>query len=196
MDKESAKRRKLNRIGLIYSTCYLLLGVLIKCYVWYDATKFLREKKISVDRMMVTPMPFTSFYWYVLAENNNEYRVNYRSIFKSNLDTAVVIQRGRMRIQDLAWDGKNFSPELQSVTNGYYYIEQHRDTIITYDLRFGLLTKLTNGKSNLPIMGYQMEAKNHRIIKTIPLSPRKQLAKVDFKQYFKAVFGLNDSFPK
>lgn len=34
LDRNSAKRRRLNRIGLIYSTSYLVIGVLVKCYVW------------------------------------------------------------------------------------------------------------------------------------------------------------------
>ena len=46
LDRNSAKRRRLNRIGLIYSTSYLVIGVLVKCYVWYDATHYMSEKHI------------------------------------------------------------------------------------------------------------------------------------------------------
>lgn len=95
LDRSSTKRRKINAVGLIYSTSYLLLGLLIKGYVWNHTVSYMKEHHPEVKRIMVTPMPFTSFYWYILAETDNEFIVANRSIFNREMDEKPrIIDRG------------------------------------------------------------------------------------------------------
>jgi len=104
LDRNSVNRRRLNRIGLIYSTAYLFLGLLIKWFVWTESKAYVKAHHLKVNRMMVTPMPFTYFYWYVLGENNDQYVVMHRSIFNDQIkDKPVVIERGPWRIRYLSW---------------------------------------------------------------------------------------------
>lgn len=189
LDRNSAKRRRLNRIGLIYSTSYLVIGVLVKCYVWYDATQYMSEKHFKVNRMMVTPMPFTSFYWYVLGENESEYIVAYRSLFNATIDEKpMVLRRGPHRINELKWKGINQTKNLHRVTNDYYLIESKENKLIVYDLRFGLLSKFTREKINTPLMGFECVMLQRRIIRTT-MHRQAQWDKVDFGYYTQCVFG-------
>lgn len=107
LDKESIKRRKLNKIGLIYSTSYLALGLLIKWFVWRDADTYFKSKGITLERMMVTPMPFTNLYWYVLGEEKSKYHLTNRSLLNSKIDPHKTIERGPIRIDSLKWNGKS-----------------------------------------------------------------------------------------
>lgn len=188
LNKESLKRRKLNRIGLIYSTAYLLLGLLIKWYVWYNADQYFAKNKVHIDRMMVTPMPFTCLYWYVLGENTENFYVAYESILsKQTCRNHECIAKGKFRIETLEWEGDSKSKELAMVTNGYYLMNKERHSILCYDLRFGWSDKLTNGKLKIPLMGYRFYLDKGKIKKTKTIKPNQVLQKSDFKQYLQYI---------
>jgi hypothetical protein len=174
---------------LIYSTSYLVIGVLVKCYVWYDATQYMSEKHIKVNRMMVTPMPFTCFYWYVLGENESEYIVAYRSLFNATIDEKpMVLRRGPHRINELKWKGINQTKNLHRVTNDYCLIESKKNKLIVYDLRFGLLSKFTREKINTPLMGFECALRDQKIVNTkmLRMAPWGAL---DFNYYWSKVLG-------
>ena len=189
LTKESKKRRRLNRIGLIYSTSYLLFGLLIKWYVWNDVQHYVKEHHLKVDRIMVTPMPFTSFYWYVLGENQRDFIVMHRSIFNSTItDEPRMINRGSIRIDNLAWKGRNQNANLHKVTNDYCLIQADNQQLTAYDLRFGFLSKFTREKVNVPLLGYNFYTSQNQIIRTAMLR-QAQWDKVDFGYYTQCVFG-------
>ena len=189
LDRNSAKRRRLNRIGLIYSTSYLFLGLLIKWFVWTESQAYVKAHHLKVNRMMVTPMPFTCFYWYVLGENESEYIVAYRSLFNATIDEKpMVLRRGPHGINELKWKGINQTKNLHRVTNDYYLIESKENKRIVYDLRFGLLSKFTREKINTPLMGFECALLKHRIIRTT-MHRQAQWDKVDFGYYWGEVLG-------
>ena len=187
--KEGEKRRRLNRIGLIYSTSYLLLGLLIKWYVWTDSQQYLKQHHLKVSRLMITPMPFTCFYWYVLGENQDQYIVMHRSVFNSTIvESPRIINRGAMRISDLRWQGKNQNFNLKKVTNDYCLFKEQGSKLVVYDLRFGFLSKFTKEKINTPLMGFNFNLKHNRIIGTT-MNRLSQWDKIDFGYYTQCVFG-------
>lgn len=189
LPKQSEKRRTLNRIGLVYSTSYLLLGLIIKWYVWNDAKQYFSQNKVHVDRMMVTPMPFTCVYWYVLAENKNEFIVAHRSILSVGItESPIHINRGPLRLDGLKWKGNNETKNLYRVTNDYCILQEEGTTLVAYDLRFGLLSKITRDRINTPLMGYEFTVRNGEIVKT-EMHRNVQWDKVDFTYYWGKVIG-------
>jgi inner membrane protein len=189
LDRNSAKRRRLNRIGLIYSTAYLFLGLLIKWFVWTESKAYVKAHHLKVNRMMVTPMPFTCFYWYVLGENNNQYVVMHRSIFNDQItDKPGVIDRGPWRIKHLSWAETNHNRDLHRFTSDFCLIQEKGNTLRAYDLRFGYTGKFTREKINTPIMGYEFERNKSRIVDT-KMYRTKAWNLVDFGYYTQCVFG-------
>jgi inner membrane protein len=190
LDRSSKKRRGVNAVGLIYSTSYLLLGLLIKWYVWNNTVSYMKEHHPEVKRIMVTPMPFTSFYWYILAETDNEFIVAYRSIFNREMDEKPrVINRGALRIDSLRWQGRSQNQNLHLVTNDYCWLKNRGDTLWAYDLRFGFTGKFTDMRIDQPLMGYQMVLRNELIVGSKSFRGVDWEA-VDFKTYLKYVLGL------
>jgi len=189
LDRNNEKRRRLNRIGLIYSTAYLFLGLLIKWFVWTEAQAYVKAHHLKVNRMMVTPMPFTCFYWYVLGENNHQYVVMHRSIFNDQItDKPEVIERGPWRIQDLSWAETKYNLELHRFTSDFCLIQEHGQRLRAYDLRFGFTGKLTGEKVNLPLMGFEFERNESRIVDT-KMYRTKAWNLIDFGYYSQCVFG-------
>ena len=189
LDRNSVNRRRLNRIGLIYSTAYLFLGLLIKWFVWTESQAYVKAHHLKVNRMMVTPMPFTCFYWYVLGENNDQYVVMHRSIFKDQItDKPVVIERGPWRIQDLSWAETNHNRDLHRFTSDFCLIQEQRQRLRAYDLRFGYTGKFTRETINTPIMGYEFALRDQKIVNTkmLRMAPWGAL---DFNYYWSKVLG-------
>ena len=190
LDRSSTKRRKINAVGLIYSTSYLLLGLLIKWYVWNHTVSYMKDHHPEVKRIMITPMPFTTFYWYILAETDNEFIVANRSIFNREMDEKPrAIDRGLLRIDSLKWQGRSQNQNLHVVTNDYCWIENRGDTLRVYDLRFGFTGKFTNNRIDQPLMGFQLIQRN-RLIQRSKSFRGVDWEAVDFKTYLKYVFGL------
>ena len=189
MKRENPKRRKWNLFGIYYSSAYLLWGVIVKLIILSNSTNYFADNNLKTRNAMVTPMPLTSFYWMVLMEDNENYYVGYKSLFynfkASDIDTLPKIKKP---IENLKWVGKNYSNQLDFISNGYYTTEKIGDTVMFYDLRFGTTSKMTNNLIKKPLMNFSLITKNGVVQKTERKRPTDLFKKVDFKFYLTKVF--------
>lgn len=65
--KDAARGLRWNAVGLVLSTAYLAWSVLAQEHVEQQARTSLREQGISVGQMLVTPAPFQTLLWRVVA---------------------------------------------------------------------------------------------------------------------------------
>lgn len=57
-----------------------------------------------------------------------------------------------MKLDSLIWEGKDYSDQLKFIANGYYNIENKKDTVYFQDLRFGTVSHLNRrGKAEYSI---------------------------------------------
>jgi inner membrane protein len=190
LKRDNPKRGKINRFGIYYSTGYLLYGVIIKLFILGSAHSFFQENKLTTRNAMVTPMPLTSFYWMVLAEDDTNYYVGYKSLFYSfNTKDIDTIPKNKQALYDLKWPGKNYSAKLDFISNGYYTTERSGDTLKFYDLRFGVTSKMTNNEIKKPLMGYGMVIDNGIVQKTVRNSPSDLMKHLNFGAYIHKIFS-------
>jgi inner membrane protein len=187
--RERPARWKWNMAGLLWSNVYLLWGVVIKLSMLWNANSYLAENGLKTRNAMVTPMPLTSFYWMMLAEDDQNYYVGYKSLFypfqPSDTDT---ISKNKSLLDQVKWPNKNYSETLKYISNGYYTTEISNDTLYYYDLRFGLITKATNGKVKKPMMGYGMVIDKGYVQKTENFRGRGMAQHLNFSAYVKKIF--------
>jgi hypothetical protein len=113
----------------------------------------------------------------------------HRSIFKDQVtDKPEVIERGPWRIQDLSWEETKYNRELHRFTSDFCLIQEHGQRLRAYDLRFGFTGKLTGEKVNLPLMGFEFERNESRIVDT-KMYRTKAWNLIDFGYYSQCVFG-------
>lgn len=190
LKRDNPLRKKLNWIGIYYSSAYLLWGVIVKLFILSNATAYFKENGTQTRNAMVTPMPLTSFYWMILTEDNQNYYVGYKSLFyafdTSDIDT---VPKNKALIDDLQWPTKNYSKQLAFISNGYYTGTKSGDTVNFYDLRFGLTNKMTNDQLKSPLMGYGMVIDNGVVQKTIPHRPSELVKHLNFDAYLTKVFS-------
>lgn len=188
LPREKPLRRKLNRWGLIYSSLYLVWCVGVKLTILHKSDAYFARAGIKGNRTMVTPMPFTSFYWMMLSEDATQYHVAYKSIFYEFDSTNITtIPKKHEALNALKWKGKNYAKTLAFLSNGYYSAETRQDTVIVYDLRFGLSGPFTNNRLNVPVFTYGMVIDNGFVKKTMQLRPQSMWNHVNFGNYFQKI---------
>lgn len=188
--RDDPRRRKRNMAGIYLSSGYLLWGVIIKLVLLFQAPSYFESAGVKSNRIMVTPMPLTSFYWQMVAENDTGYYIGYKSLFGSfHRQDIEFFPKNHEVLNRLHWRGKNRSKQLAYISNGYYSTQLKHDTIIYYDLRFGSVKQLSGERFQNPLMGYGMIVDKGTVQKSFPLRPGEAFKAVNFGHYMHKVFG-------
>lgn len=189
--RESKFRRRINNIGIIYSTLYLLWGVIVKLTIHYNSEEYFATAGIKTEskQTITSPMPFTTFYWMMLTQDEDNYYIGFKSLFYDfNVDDVETVKKNSHLLDSLKWKGKNYTEQLKFITCGFHPVKQVGDTIKVYDLRFGTASKMTNGYVTIPLMGYGMVIDNAIVNKTVGLRPNQLFQFVNFDAYLNKVF--------
>jgi inner membrane protein len=141
--KESAERRKLNKLGLGISTAYLALTVVNKLFVGSVFESALEKKGIAYTSYTTAPLPFNNILWRVNAKTEDGYYIGYYSHFDGDRDIPFVFHpnnrealapvRGIPKVEQLLGIAKNEFTVVAAP--GQYRIN---------DLRFGQTTGWKN----------------------------------------------------
>lgn len=188
LKRESRWRRKWNYAGIIYSSLYLVWGVIVKLTILNNTDNYFKSAGLTSKNTIVTPMPFTSFYWMMLTESDSNYYIGYKSIFYDfNPNDIEIIPKNHHYLEELQWNGPNYGKTLKFLSNGYYSTEYKHDTLCVYDLRFGTTTQFTDGKSTSPLFAYGMVIDNGTVDKTVELPRNTMWKHVNFESYFNKI---------
>jgi inner membrane protein len=125
-----------SRLGCTVTLIYLAYSLINKYKVDTDITSLAEKQGIHYGRHFTTPSPFNTWLWFFVLENKDGFTTGYRSVF----DTSDSLNlRWHPRNENLLAgisDQKEIF-NLKQFSQGYYTVEQHRDTLMFNDLRFG-----------------------------------------------------------
>jgi inner membrane protein len=127
---------KANAVGLLLSSAYLVWSVLVQQHVELVARDSLQRQGIAADELLVTPAPFNTVLWRVVAMNGTEYVEGYHSL----LDDPPVIEWLRFdRGAELAAAHGDVDAlrRLAAFTHGFYSVHEHDGRLFVTDLRMG-----------------------------------------------------------
>lgn len=159
--KESSTRRKLNNIGLIYSTTYLFLGLVVHSYVVNKFNSRLHSAQISFERLLVKPMPFTAAYWEGVAETKDGFYNGCYSVYGGWPERNMRFIPKNHALDTI--DHLNETVEyktLQKISLGYYSLERADKGLYFCDLRFGCTDGITASLPNEVIFRYHLYKKD------------------------------------
>lgn len=136
--RTSKKRRFYNNMGLIVSTCYLVITLLLK---WFTYTKFeeaLIEQNIAYTEIDTRPSPMNTILWSANVATKDAFLIGSYSLF----DSQPIIFNSYPKNHELIAD---FTDNLKmqrmiSISNQWYCITEENDELYFNDLRFGLLS--------------------------------------------------------
>ena len=138
LPRTSLKRRKLNKLGIIVSSIYLLLTLILKGVTYTKFETSLKEQGIDFSGISTRTTPFNSLLWTANVDVGDAYLIGNYSIFDSQ---PIVFRRFPKDYQLL---GKLVTNEkvqrLIAIAEGWYTISKVNDQLLFNDLRFGLIS--------------------------------------------------------
>ena len=125
-----------NTIGLIVSSGYLAWTLAAQQWVLKQAHEALAEAGITSEHVLVTPTPFNSLLWRIVAVTDDVYYEGFQRVGAADPPQLHAYRREPALLADIddAWAVRR----LQYFTKGFYGVERHREATVITDLRMGV----------------------------------------------------------
>lgn len=135
--KQTSTIRKLIwKTGLIIPFLYLLYSLANKFYVTAETKKNLAEQNINYNKLLITPAPLQTWLWFIAAGNDSGFYTGYRSVFDKQPSLELHFKPQNNNLISLVKEPDQLNKLIQ-FSQGFYTIEQRKDSLVFYDLRFG-----------------------------------------------------------
>lgn len=136
--RSSPKRSKYNNLGLLVSSSYLLLTLVLKGLAYTKFTNSLEEQGIDYIAMDTRPTPFNSILWTANIDTADAYLMGSYSFFDSQPIQFSSYPKNHQLLGSLATNKK--IERLKHIVEGWYTITKRNDQLFFNDLRFGLIS--------------------------------------------------------
>lgn len=136
-------RKKINNLGLIISSSYLILTVAFKLISYNVFKKSLHEQHINYTDIIVKPTALNSVLWVANVDTADSYLIGYYSLMDKDKKIAFTsYPKNHELLGTLKGDSK--VKRLIAVTDSWYTISKIDNKLYLNDLRFGLLSMKPN----------------------------------------------------
>lgn len=162
LKRTNPKRKSWNKLGLIISSTYLVISVVIKLYVDRVFETSLERDQIEYKRFDSRPTPLNTLLWTSNIEQKNAFLISYYSLFD---ETKELEYFEFPKNEDLLKPYRNHSKieRLIKLTKGFYTIEKMGKGIAMNDLRFGLTEGFDQGKGDF-VFTYFIFYENNELV--------------------------------
>ncbi len=131
-----ARGLRWNHAGLLLSTAYLAWGVVAQNEVRAVAERQLRTQAPDVERILVTPTPFNSVLWRIVAVTPTHYVEGYRSLLDGDAPIQFVRDRRHPELYEPLRDTEAVA-RLAAFSHGFFAMSEVEGQIRMADLRMG-----------------------------------------------------------
>lgn len=137
-NRTSLKRLKLARLGLILSSSYLVLTLLLKGVAFQQFKNALVTKNIVYKDVNTRPAPFNTVLWMANVDTDDAYLLGDFSFFDSQPISFKKYPKQHDLLGGLAEHDK--VKRLIAITEGWYTVTEKDGKLYINDLRFGLIS--------------------------------------------------------
>ena len=137
-NRTSGKRRKYNRLGLIVSSSYLVVTLILKGISYQKFRNSLETQHISYRAIDTRPTPFNSILWTANIDLADAYLIGNYSFFDSSGIEFTAYPKNHELLGSLETNDK--VRRLIHITEGWYTITKKEGVLYLNDLRFGLIS--------------------------------------------------------
>lgn len=126
-----------NQMGLAVSTAYLAWGVAAQAHSAQVAQTSLTAQGIKASQVLVTPAPFSTLLWRVVAMSGEHYYEGFYSLLDAEPHiTFDRFDRGTALLPEL--QGNLGAKRIQDFSHGFYKLQENKDgRVFITDLRMG-----------------------------------------------------------
>ncbi len=136
--RESAKRRRFNNLGLIVSSAYMVVTIILKGITYIKFENALEQQNISYSEMDTKPSPLNTILWTANVETEDAFLIGDYSFFDSQPIQFSSHPKNHDALGNLREEDK--VQRLIKITQGWYTISEKEGGIYLNDLRFGLIS--------------------------------------------------------
>lgn len=144
--KKGAKKRRIyNNLGIIISSSYLLLSMVLKGISYRTFVKELTEQNIIYTEIKTKPSPLNTLLWTANVKTENGYLIGHSSFF----DTKPIVFSSYPKNHDLLGNLAKH-PKIKrmiAISKGWYTINKKNNILYFNDLRFGTLSLKPNAQN-------------------------------------------------
>ncbi|WP_405606212.1 metal-dependent hydrolase [Polaribacter sp. Asnod1-A03] len=140
--KESKKRRFYNSLGLIISSSYLIITLVLKGISYQTFTKELNEQNIVYTEIETKPSPLNTILWTANINTENAFLIGNSSFFDENPIQFSRYPKNHHLLGNLANHEK--IKRMIAISKGWYTINKKEGILYFNDLRFGTLSMKSN----------------------------------------------------
>lgn len=167
--RNSKTRQYLNTIGLLVSTSYLFLTLVVKFVVEERFKKALENQQITYTQISTRPSPLNIVLWNANIDTTNEYLIADYSFFDTQPIRFKPFLKQRKQSEHLL-EYPN-TKRLLAISKGWYIIEKKDKHWVFNDLRFGLIPR-KNDKSFFSF-SYNLKQNGEKLLVTeVPKNKR------------------------
>lgn len=160
--KDSAKRRKLNFIGLSISSFYLLITLFLKGQANGVFEQSYEKQGIAVNRYESKPSPLNTILWSSTLETDSAYYIGHYSFLDQDKEVRFFpFQKNHELLGTFAEHPK--VQKLLKISDGWFTVEPAKnDGIIINDLRFGQRDGWERGEGKF-VFSYHIYSANDEV---------------------------------
>ena len=137
--RDTKTRRRLNWAGLIISTSYLLLTLVLKQAVNRKFEQALQDQGIAYREISTRPAPMNTVLWNANIDTEDSYLLGDYSLFDSSPIRFTSYPKNRTASAEMQ-EYPNVQ-RLVTIAEGWYILEQKDGQWYFHDLRFGLIPR-------------------------------------------------------
>lgn len=166
--KGSEKRRKFNNLGLIISSSYLLITLVLKGVTYFQFKNALEEQGYAYSQIETKPAPFNTILWTANVALKDAYLIGEYSLF----DSQPIEFKRYPKNHDLLGELRNEDKinRLIDISNGWFIISEEKGRLYFNDLRFGVLD--TSAENPSFVFSYRLlRSKNELIVEEVERNP-------------------------
>ena len=136
--RTALKRKRFNRLGLIISSSYLVLTLVLKGISYKAFTNSLKVQDFVYNDISVRPSPFNTILWTANIDTDDAYLIGNYSFFDTQEIHFESYPKNHERLGALRKTDK--IERLIAISEGWYTITEKEGVLYFNDLRFGLMS--------------------------------------------------------
>ncbi|TQD38857.1 metal-dependent hydrolase [Haloflavibacter putidus] len=183
--RTSLKRKRYNQLGLLISSLYLVLGLVLKGLAFQQFEKNLETQKINYFAIETKPTPFNTILWTANVDTPTEYLIGHYSFFDSQPIQFTAYSKNHEKLGTLKTTDK--IKQLIKISKGWYTITEENGELYFNDLRFGLMR--LDPKAENFVFSYKIEALENGTIKVTEKEKNPRDGKALLKDLWQRIGG-------
>ena len=141
----SEERRKFNNLGLIVSSSYLVITLILKGITFFQFKNALEEQGYEYSQFETKPAPLNTILWTANVELEDAYLIGDYSLFDSKPIEFKSYPKNHELLGELRNEDK--INRLIAISDGWFIISEENGVLHFNDLRFGVLETTTENPS-------------------------------------------------